>query len=92
MKTSSRTILVLGLIAGIAMANMTFADAGGGNGSSGSDNGKGNGGHNNGGGNGGGNVPAAPEPGLMLMAASGIALGGGYIVWRRKQTKHTSAS
>ncbi len=28
-------------------------------------------------------VPAAPEPGILIMAASGLALGGGYIGWRR---------
>ena len=36
--------------------------------------------------------PAAPEPNLLLMAASGVLLVGGYIVWRRKQAKHASAT
>ena len=40
----------------------------------------------------GGGVPSAPEPGLMLMAVSGLVLGGGYIVWRRMQLKSKSAT
>ena len=76
------TILVLGLVLGLALAGTAFA---------GTDNGNGNGGNNNGNGNGkGGTPPAAPEPGLLLMVASGLALGGGYLVWRSKQ-KHASA-
>ncbi len=87
MKTHSRTGLVLGLIVGMALASAAFADAGGGNNTDGTDNGKGNGGVNNGNGN---NTPAAPEPGIWLMAASGLALGGGYLLWRRKQLKSKS--
>ncbi|MEI8243992.1 MAG: hypothetical protein WCI17_12040 [bacterium] len=78
---------------GLALAGTAFADAGGGNPSDGTDNGIGNGGVNNGGGNnngnnGGGNgnnTPAAPEPGQLLMAATGVMLVGGYIVWRRNR-------
>jgi len=33
----------------------------------------------------GGGVPSAPEPGLMLMAVSGLILGGAYLIWRRRQ-------
>ena len=33
----------------------------------------------------GGGTPAAPEPGLMLMAVLGLVLGGGYIAWRRRR-------
>jgi hypothetical protein len=29
--------------------------------------------------------PPTPEPGLLLMAISGLALGGGYVLWRRRQ-------
>ena len=36
--------------------------------------------------------PAAPEPGLLLMVACGLALGGGYLVWRNKQSKSKSAT
>jgi len=91
MKTSSKMTLVLGLIASMAMASAAFADAGGGNPSDGTDNGNGNGGVNNGKDKGDG-TPAAPEPGIWLMAAAGVALGGGYIVWRRKQLKSSPAA
>ena len=36
--------------------------------------------------------PATPEPGLLLMAVSGLALGGGYLAWRSKQSKSKSAT
>ena len=78
MKSSSRTTLMLGIVIGMALAGTAFAQNGG--------VGNGNDKHH------GGTPPAAPEPGLLLMAASGIALGGGYIMWRRKQTKHTPAT
>jgi hypothetical protein len=91
-KTGSKTVLMLGLLVGMALAGTAFADAGGGNLTDGTDNGIGNGGVNNGGGNGGGNngggnntPPAAPEPGQMLMAAAGVMLVGGYILWRRNR-------
>ncbi len=80
MKASSRTTLVLGLIVGLALAGSALA---------GTDNGNGNGGHNNGKG-GGGSPPAAPEPGVWVLATAGIALGGGYILWRRRQPKLAS--
>jgi len=83
MKASSKMGLVLGMVVAMSMASAAFADAGGGNDSHGSDNGNGNGGVNNGGGNGG--TPAAPEPGIILMATAGIALGGGYLLWRRNR-------
>ena len=73
MKTN--TTLAVGLIIGLTLAGTALA---------GSDNGNGNGGNNNGKGN-GGSPPAAPEPGLLLMVASGLALGGGYLLWRSKQ-------
>lgn len=38
----------------------------------------------------GGDVPAAPEPGLLLMAVLGLALGGGYILWRRRQLNNSA--
>ena len=87
MKTCSKTALVLGMIASMALASAAFADAGGGNPTDGTDNGKGNGGVNNG--NGG--VPAASEPGILILAVAGVALGGGYIVWRRLHL-HAKAS
>ena len=82
MKSSSRTALMLGIVIGMALASTAFAQ----NGGVGNGNGNGNGKH------GGGTPPAAPEPGLLLMAVSGVALCGGYIVWRRKQSKQTSAT
>ena len=36
--------------------------------------------------------PAAPEPSLLLMATVGLALGGCYIMWRRKQAQQTPAT
>jgi len=33
----------------------------------------------------GGGLPSAPEPGLMLMAVSGLVVGGAYLMWRRRQ-------
>ncbi len=82
MKTSSKLVIAMGLC--MALAASAFADAGGGNPTDGSDNGKGNGGVNNGKDKGGG-APAAPEPTVVLMVVAGLVLGGGYIVWRRKQ-------
>jgi len=38
----------------------------------------------------GGEVPATPEPGLMLMAVLGLALGGLYLLWRRRHLYNRS--
>ena len=32
-------------------------------------------------------TPAAPEPEILVMVASGLALGGGYVLWRRRSRK-----
>jgi len=32
----------------------------------------------------GGGVPSAPEPSLIVLAICGLALGGGYVLWRRR--------
>ena len=79
MKTRSKVTLALVMVIGLAMAGAAVAQ----NGGVGNDNGNGNDKHR---------PPAAPEPGLLLMAASGVALGGGYIVWRYKLLKNKSAA
>ena len=38
----------------------------------------------------GGGVPSAPEPGLMVMAVSGLVLGGVYLLWRRRHLQNKS--
>jgi len=32
-------------------------------------------------------TPAAPEPEIIVMAVSGLVLGGGYVLWRRRSRK-----
>ena len=35
----------------------------------------------------GGNIPAAPEPNLILMVVAGLVLLFGYVLWRRRQLR-----
>ena len=81
MKSNSSTIITLGLLIVLSFAGAALAQ----NGGVGNGNGNGNDKH-------GGSPPAAPEPGLLFMAASGLALGGGYIAWRRKLSKEKIAT
>jgi len=30
--------------------------------------------------------PAAPEPGILILSAIGVALSGGFVVWRRRKS------
>ena len=83
MKATSRTTQILGLMIGLTLAGAAFAYADG-NGGVGNGNGNGNDKH--------GNPPAAPEPGIFLMVTAGIALGGGYILWRRRNLKINPAA
>ena len=76
-KTSSTTVLALGCVIVMALTGAATAGSDNANDINAQKKGK------------GGGVPAAPEPGLLLMAASGVALGGGYIFWRRRQSKNT---